>query len=108
MRVEEFPIDLTPIPGAMPTWRSAVDTATWRTAALAVRHSGGRLVALWASDETTRGGGYAVHAALSIRSGLVWLTLPLPAQQPVYPDLSDIFPAAIRMQRAACDLVCVR
>ena len=48
---------------------------------------------------------FAVHAALAIRSGLLWLTCPLSGQRPEYPDLSDMFPAANRMQRATYDLL---
>ena len=46
--------------------------------------------------------------ALTVGSGLVWLTLGVPSGQPEFPDVSDIFPAASRMQRAAFDLLGVR
>ena len=108
MRVDDFPIELTPVLGAVPVWRAMVDAATWRRAAQDVRDKGGRLVALWGADNSGRAAGYSVHAAFTIRSGLVWLELVLPARQPIYPDLSDVFPAANRMQRAAFDLVGVR
>jgi Ni,Fe-hydrogenase III large subunit len=101
MRVDDFPAELTPMPAAMPAWRATVDTAMWRRAAQDTRDKGGRLVALWVANS-------AVHMTLTIRSGLVWLTLPLTPQQLVYPDVSDIFPAANRMQRAAFDMVGVR
>ena len=101
MRVDDFPAELTPLQGAMPAWCATVDAAMWRHAAQDVREKGGRLVALW-------GAGAAVHMTLTIRSGLVWLKLPLMPQQLLYPDISDIFPAANRMQRAAFDMVGVR
>jgi Ni,Fe-hydrogenase III large subunit/Ni,Fe-hydrogenase III component G len=107
-----LPIDLEPLPGAMPVWRGTASAEQWRACAQSVRDLGGRLVALWASEgghaAEERGAAYAVHAALSVRSGLVWLTLPLPGAQPEYPDLSAIFPSAARMQRAAFDLLGVR
>lgn len=108
MKAAELELPLTALPGAMPVWRALVGAQHWREAALRVRERSGRLVTLWASDETTRGGGYAVHAALGVRDGLVWLTLPLPLQPPEYPDLAGIFPDADRMQRAAFDLLGVR
>ncbi len=108
MRATELGLDLTPLPGAMPAWRATVDAQQWRETAQRVRERSGRLVALWASDETLRSGGYAAHAALAVRDGLVWLTLPLSLQPPEYPDLAGIFAAADRMQRAAFDLVGVR
>ncbi|MBI2510305.1 MAG: NADH-quinone oxidoreductase subunit C, partial [Betaproteobacteria bacterium] len=64
----------------------------------------GRLVALWGADNDDRGRGCAVHAALTVQSGLLAITLPLHRGEG-YPDISDIFPAANRMQRAAFDLL---
>jgi Ni,Fe-hydrogenase III large subunit/NADH:ubiquinone oxidoreductase subunit C len=52
-----------------------------------------------------RGRGFMLHVALINESGLVCLNVPLSAEQPVYPDLSQIFPAASRMQRAAYDML---
>jgi len=46
-----------------------------------------------------------VCAAYATQDGLVWLDLPLAAGMPGYPDLSLIFPAAGRMQRASADLL---
>ncbi|MDE2604836.1 MAG: NADH-quinone oxidoreductase subunit C [Burkholderiales bacterium] len=53
-------------------------------------------------------GAPAVSAAYATADGLVWLELPLAAQDPAYPDLSELFLAAGRMQRAAADLSGVR
>jgi Ni,Fe-hydrogenase III large subunit/Ni,Fe-hydrogenase III component G len=106
MGLEKFALDLKPLPGAMPVWRAQVDSAAWCASAQTVREQGGRLVALWGSDETPAG--FAVHAALAVREGVLWLTLPLAARQPEYPDLGAVFPAAQRMQRAACDLLGIR
>src|SRR6266705_937528 len=69
---------------------------------------GARLVALWGSDETGRSEGYALHLALALPSGLLWLTVPLASDQPRYPDIADIYPGANRMQRAAADLLGIR
>ena len=69
-----------------------------------------RLVALWGSDERDRDAkhGFALHLAFDLSPGLVCLILPLPTDDPQYPDLSIIFPSAERMQRAARDLVGIR
>jgi len=69
-----------------------------------------RLVALWGSDERDRGAkhGFALHLAFDLSPGLVCLTLPLPTDDPQYPDLSIVFPSVERMQRAARDLVGIR
>src|SRR5215510_734403 len=103
MRLEDFQFELTPLPGAMPVWRGRVDAEQWRTACQQVREKGGRLVALWGAGDGNRGDAYAVHAALTVRSGLVWITLPLVGAG--FPDVSDIFHAANRMQRAVRDLL---
>ena len=50
-------------------------------------------------------GGFSVCAAYALADGLVWLDLPLPADAPAYPDLAPFFPCAVRMQRAAADLL---
>jgi Ni,Fe-hydrogenase III large subunit/Ni,Fe-hydrogenase III component G len=108
MKIEDFPVEVSPVPGAMPVWRGTVDSEQWRDLAQQVRGKGGRLVALWASELSGRDQGFEVHMALTVRSGLVWLALGVPAGQPEFPDVSDIFPAANRMQRAAFDLLGVR
>ncbi len=102
MKLEDFQIELKPLPGAMPVWQGRVDAQQWRTACEQVRDKGGRLVALWGADNSDRGEGYAVHAALTVQSGLLVITLPLSGAS--FPDISDVFPAANRMQRAVHDL----
>src|SRR5436190_13061879 len=101
-------IQLTPLPGAVPAWRGEVDARAWRAGCEAARQAGGRLAALWASDERDRGQGFAVRALLVLYDGLVCFELPMPADQPTYPDVADLFPGAARMQRSAFDLMGVR
>ena len=66
-----------------------------------------RLVALWCSDERDRNAkqGFALHLAFDLSPGLVCLTLPLATDDPQFPDISLIYPAAERMQRAARDMI---
>ena len=141
-------IDFSPLPAqAFPVWHA--ELATGDDAALldfcrAARAAGRWLVTLWTSID---GGSHrpaaapllpdpadaarsatpqsaALHVALDLAEGLVWLTLPLPAtdaaqpkthsadettgQPPspfaTFPDLAPIFPSAARLQRAAFDL----
>jgi len=106
MKLEDFQFELTAVPGAMPVWRGRVDARQFRYACRQVREKGGRLVALWAADGSDRGEGFAVHTALTVRSGLLVITLPLPGES--FPDISDVFPAANRMQRAVYDFFGVR
>ncbi len=102
MKLEDFRIELIQLPGAMPIWHGRVDAQQLGTACRQVRDKGGRLVSLWCADNSDRGEGYAVHAALTVKSGLLVITLPLSGE--TFPDIAEIFPAASRMQRAICDL----
>ncbi|HSF22390.1 MAG TPA: NADH-quinone oxidoreductase subunit C [Burkholderiales bacterium] len=106
MKLEDFQLELTQLPNAMPVWHGRVDARQWRTASQQVRDKGGRLVALWAADNRDRGAAFSVHAALTVQSGLLVITLPLHGES--FPDVSDIFPGANRMQRAAYDLFGVK
>ena len=89
----------------LPIFGARVHAAQWSALALAVAEAKGRLVSLWGSDERAAGDGFAVSAAYASADGLLWAKLGLDAEKPVYPDISRFFPAAIRMQRAARDLV---
>ncbi|HEX5337410.1 MAG TPA: NADH-quinone oxidoreductase subunit C, partial [Gallionella sp.] len=92
--------------GAIPAWHGKIAGDDLFAICENVRDGGGRLVALWGSDERGDGkAGFALHVVLVNETGLVCLSVALPAEQPSYPDISRIFPAANRMQRAAYDLL---
>jgi Ni,Fe-hydrogenase III large subunit/Ni,Fe-hydrogenase III component G len=101
-------IVLVPMPGAARAWRASVDARRWRAACEAASASGGRLAALWASDDRDRAGAFTVRALLGVYEGLVCLELAVPESRPAVPDLSDLFPWAARVQRATADLLGVR
>lgn len=103
--MNDFPVPLQKLDTALPSWHGAVDAAGLRQCCTTIREHGGRLIALWGSDERARGQGFALHAALMDTPGLICLTLPLDAENPAYPSISDIFPTANRMQRAIQDLL---
>ncbi|MFN7085406.1 MAG: NADH-quinone oxidoreductase subunit C [Burkholderiales bacterium] len=103
MRIEGCDFELSRIAGAVAAWRATVDAAQWREACRRAAANGGRLVALWGSDEADAGKGYAIHAALFTGEGLMIVTVPAPDGR--YPAIDDIFPAANRMQRALRDLL---
>jgi len=56
------------------------------------------------SAPPSQGRGFMLHVLLLNETGMVCLNVLLDADQPVYPDISQIFPAASRMQRAAYDM----
>lgn len=101
----DFHLQTQPIEGAMPARRAEIEPAQLRRACESARARNERLVALWGSDESARSGGFALHLALAGRDGLAWLTVPLAREHPRYPGISDLYPCANRMQRAAYDLV---
>jgi len=103
--LNELPIEVKPLAGAMPAFRASVPAAELRSVCEQARARKARLVALWGSDETGRAAGYALHVALAFPSGLLWLTVPLPRDDPGYPGIADIYPGANRMQRATADLL---
>ena len=68
--------------------------------------STGTLVSLWGTDRRAEAGGtLVVSAAFALPEGLAWIDLPLPDTAAGYPDLSGLYPAAARMQRATADLL---
>ena len=105
MKITDFPVELTPIPGTNQVWHGTVSVQKLHEVCANVRAKGGRLAALWASDERDKGGGYGLYLALVLQPGLVCVHAPLDAQHHSMPDISAIFPAANRMQRALHDLL---
>jgi Ni,Fe-hydrogenase III large subunit/Ni,Fe-hydrogenase III component G len=57
------------------------------------------------SESQPQNPGYALHVALVTAPGMLVLTLPVGHERPAFPDISDLFPAANRMQRAVTDLL---
>ena len=104
---DDTTIEFTPQPGVgAPVWRGrALSGDDLKDFAAAAHLAGGRLAAIWGADLRQRGGGFSLHCVFGIDGGHAWLSLDLPAGEPCYPDLSGIFPAANRMQRATRDMV---
>jgi len=105
MPITQPNLHLNKLPGAIPAWSGEIKPGDLQSICQNVRDGGGRLVALWGSDDRDMGAGYALHVALVNEKGLICLNVPLPAALPHYPDISRIFPVANRMQRAAYDLL---
>ena len=105
MAFDGLSLQLTELPGAVRAWRAQCAAAELLDVCHAVKELGGRLAALWGSDERDRGAGFALHLALASPEGMLWLRCALPADDLQYPDLAPIFPPAQRMQRAARDLL---
>jgi len=91
------------LPGAPGGCELNVSVENWRQVALDLAAGGARLHALWADPQR----GATVRAVFIADDFLLLLNLGLP-EKAAYPSLSDIFPAANRMQRAAADLTGIR
>ncbi len=89
----------------MPAQRVPVSSGQLLPACRLAWEQGGRLVALWASDERDRARGFCVRVALADRDGLTLLEHTLPDGDAHVPDVAAIFPAANRMQRSVFDLL---
>ncbi|MBI3903604.1 MAG: NADH-quinone oxidoreductase subunit C [Nitrosomonadales bacterium] len=105
MKLDDFTSTFPRLPGAMPVWHGSVSAEDLRALCEQVLHGGGKLVALWGSDETQANAHYALHVALVAAPGMLVLSLPIDHEKPAFPDLSDLFPAANRMQRSVTDML---
>ncbi len=93
-----------PVRGAPGVCQLEVSLETWQQLAREIAADRGRLLALWADCEPE----VTVRVAFLTRSIVLVLSLPVPESSASYPGLADLFPAAVRMQRAAADLCGVR
>jgi Ni,Fe-hydrogenase III large subunit/Ni,Fe-hydrogenase III component G len=105
MKLDDFTTQFSKLPGAMPIWHGSVNAEALRDLCGQVQASGGKLIAIWGSDETEPDEHFALHVALVTATGLLVLTLRVEHIKPVFPDLSDLFPAADRMQRSVADML---
>src|SRR5512140_1543177 len=99
-------LQLQRLAAPLPIWRASVDSLGWLAAARSMSQGAGRLVALWGSDRS-RGTEteLAVSAAYAAPEGMYWVDLALDRGRSHFPDLAPMFPFAVRMQRAAADLL---
>jgi Ni,Fe-hydrogenase III large subunit/Ni,Fe-hydrogenase III component G len=105
MPIKHPNLKLTRLTDAIPAWAGEIGADDLFPICQQVHDGGGRLVALWGSDERQERGRFALHVVLINETGMVCLHVHLPPEQPSYPDISRIFPAANRMQRATYDML---
>lgn len=118
MRISGLDVEFAALSAPVPIWHARVTRSQWRAAADLVRAQGGRLLALWAdgvpptdaiesiASQAVYTRASTVFVAYAVLEGVFWLALPLEPSGSAarYPDLSQVFPAAARMQRAAAEL----
>lgn len=104
MNIKDLELNVSVMSTPFRLSRGTVTVGEWVSAALAIAENHGRLVTLWACQK--RNGQFVVSAVYDIDNGeLLWLDLPVAKKIAKYPDISTLFPAATRMQRAIKDLL---
>lgn len=106
MALQTWLANSEPQPGAPGLCALTVSPGEWRQVAQDVAAGAGRLLALWASADE-RGTPSIRAAFLNERRGLL-LSAPIARPEIPYPGIGDLFPAAVRMQRAIADLTGLR
>lgn len=83
-----------------------VGAVRWHTEAARLRAAGGRLLTLWGADDRDRDRRYRIYAAFLHNEGVVVFEHAMEdSEEPTYPSLAEIFPCAMRMERAVHDLL---
>lgn len=98
----------TSLPGPDSVRRAVVDATEWLSAARDFAMAGGRLLALWGSQDADQEVRFTLRAALLCAGRCLVIELPWADSGEPYPGLEDFFPAASRMQRAVRDLLGLR
>src|SRR5262245_15896876 len=108
MNLAALGITAAALPAAVPARRCPASSGQLIAACRLAWEKGGRLVALWLTDDRERYRGFTLRVAVDDAEGVSVLEYTIPDEDATYPDLSTIFPSANRMQRAAFDLSGVR
>ncbi len=78
----------------------------WRNFAETTRSDGGRLLALWGTDDCDRDGRLRIVACYLNAESLAVVEHAMDScSKPLYPSLVEFFPSALRMERAVADLL---
>ena len=102
MKITDLELNVDEMPSEFKLFRGEVTADEWSTAAFAIAEDHGRLVTLWGTQLSD--GTFVLSAVYDIGT-LLWLDLPLENASISYPDISGLFPCAIRMQRSVGDLL---
>jgi Ni,Fe-hydrogenase III large subunit/Ni,Fe-hydrogenase III component G len=93
----------------LPCLQKQVGTVEWREIAKSVRSGGGRLLALWGTDDRDRDNRFRVYAAYLQADGIAIVEHEMEGgTKPTYPSIREFFPGALRMERAIFDLLGIK
>lgn len=97
------------LPSNLPCRHFRAGAVAWRQFAQDVRSEGGSLLTLWGADDRDRDSSYRVAAAYLRADGIAVVEHQMDEHKtPTYPSLAEIFPSALRMERAVFDLVGIK
>jgi len=97
------------VPSNLPSSRKRVGAVEWLEIAKSVRSAGGRLFALWGTDDRDRDGRFRVFAVYLHSGGVIVVEHEMEGgTKPTYPTLREYFPSALRMERAIFDLLGIK
>jgi Ni,Fe-hydrogenase III large subunit/Ni,Fe-hydrogenase III component G len=97
------------VPSNLPCSRKRAGAVEWREIANSVRSAGGRLFALWGTDDRDRDSRFRVFAVYLHSGGIAVVEHEVDGgPKPTYPSLQEYFPSALRMERAIFDLLGIK
>lgn len=105
MQLNESDLNWRELPGTLPVRHALVSREQLLLLCRDVASRGGRLVSLWGEDRRVAGVGYVLVVVLDLTSRLLLTESVSQSQHPGFPDLSQVFLSAGRLQRATRDLL---
>lgn len=102
-----YGVTFTTLIGEISACMADVNAQQWIDIAQMVKVDGGRFISIWGSDRRLLSDRFCISATYSTAEYLIWLRLTI-NEGDGYPDISAVFPAAARMQRALFDLLGLR
>jgi Ni,Fe-hydrogenase III large subunit/Ni,Fe-hydrogenase III component G len=93
------------LPSNLTAHCTKVGAVRWYRDAEMLRVAGARLLTLWGADDRDRDDRFRIYAAYLLKEGVAVFEHEMESvTKPTYPSLAEIFPCALRMERAVHDL----
>lgn len=109
MILQNISLSLIELGGELPGFSAVVSLQELSSIAQQIKKNHGQLLTLWGSDERRLNQGFKLHLIFIFwQEGLLYLQCALDAENPSYPDLSQLFPVADRLQRSLYDLLGIK
>ncbi len=109
MKIDNLNLQLSPQFCHWRAWQAEITNPELVDVCNHLKNAGAQLLTLWGSDERQQKHGFKLHLLFVLwQQGTLYLTINLSAQAPNYPNISTIFPSAIRLQRGIYDLLGIK